>query len=346
MGSALSSQTLSVPFNRQFTSINEFTTYMINKILENKINLVLTIVLPLFSALIQIFSFTSIAAHDPDYYKNLKLDAYDQPGEMFLMNVNYLTVDSLAEIGNIFARFMFAVIGMIDVSQYIFTPTSGTALIQEQILMGAIFGFCAFSMVLSTINLVYTVFNMNTYSFGTEEWYYIKYYMFSDYAGDGEGKIGSAKQGDDKQQVTMWFGLINWFLQIFLDPKKVTIVFDIIYAIIFTYLNFAYVSTFFLTALVFAVPMELITFNLQPSLDMPHVPWEIFILQLAGYPVETPKMLTIAEMQAKRDAEAFKPESSPVKKEIVVNPIDIKPAPSPSPSPTPTPTPTPTPNGR
>lgn len=189
-----------MPYHTEFKTFNDFWNYILPKLLENKINLVLTIVLPLFSAFIQILSYTSVAAHDPSYYQNLKLDAYDQPGSEYLMNVNYLTVDSLAEIGNIFARFMFAVIGMVDVSQFIFTPAqTGSALIQQQLLMGAFFAFFILSLMLSTVSLVYTVFNMNTYSFGTEEWYYIKYYMFGDYVGTEKGQIGAVDQGDEQQ---------------------------------------------------------------------------------------------------------------------------------------------------
>lgn len=108
-------------------------------------------------------------------------------------------------------------------------------------------------------------------------------------------------------------------MEIFLDPKKITILFDLIYAVVFVYLNFSYVATFFVTAIVFALPMELLVFNILPSLDMPHVPWETIILSLAGYPVEKPKIVSVAEMKAKLDAAAYNPENSKVKKEIVVN---------------------------
>jgi hypothetical protein len=78
----------------------------------------MTFVLPLISLPMQVFSFSSIFSHDKQYYSDLFTDninfvqQWASPNNLYVLNINWLAIDSIAEILSVITRLIFTIVGI------------------------------------------------------------------------------------------------------------------------------------------------------------------------------------------------------------------------------------------
>lgn len=93
-----------------------------------------------------------------------------------------LAFDGIFEIFNEVAMIIFAIAGIAIASGYAANETGlGTSTLQQRIVMVFVDVFFIVSMFFLGLNLTYTVVNLYTYAFGTDDIINVKYMMLGDY---------------------------------------------------------------------------------------------------------------------------------------------------------------------
>lgn len=73
-----------------------------------------------------------------------------------------------------------------------------------------------------------------------------------------------------------YYGAVFWAIEAALGPKKINIVFDMVFFWSFAYTGYYFFAIFFIVSLVPQILIDMILFSIFPMLDMPYVPWKIF----------------------------------------------------------------------
>jgi hypothetical protein len=69
-------------------------------------------------------------------------------------------------------------------------------------------------------NLVFAVTNLASYATGTDIWYAVKYYTFSDYISEESDTLGGINLLSSDEKSNLVFGFGFWFMEMLFDPKK------------------------------------------------------------------------------------------------------------------------------